>query len=234
MDFDQITILANTIKGAPLSCLFVLALARRPLGNLDLCTATGYGKDTIRSGLAKLQTLGLAEQKSRYHGWELTAAGYHQLNPGNTDLGELSTAVDSEGENLALPVRSSSFKHDMFKESDRTQKQLQLPHCEGEKIALVEILIGECGCPTRRAQAAAEAALGAGSTAVDVELSILRWLAYCRSERGEGITNRGIFIAAKIERSEPCPPDFRPEPGTDLADRIKQLQGVDENDPWIR
>lgn len=232
MDFHEITLLASTLRGAPLSCLFVLALHRQPLGNLDLVAATGYGKDTIRAGLHKLQTLGLAEQESRYHGWTLTPQGYQQLNPGQAGL-------LSEGENLALPLRSSSFKDSLKRDSEDQENQLQLLDSEGEKVALdlITILVRECACPTKRARAATLAALSAGNTATDIELDILRWLAYCRSDQGNGIKNRGVFIAAKIERAEPCPADFKPAMGTELADRIATLEyqiGGDNDDPWIR
>lgn len=225
MDRDALKDLTRALKGAPMSCLFVMLSDETAWGTSELARMTGYSRKTITQGLEKLREMNLAQSHRRFNGWFLTKAGYQlglDMNPQKPALlspngtggegkklpleGEI---LPDEGEKLPLAQRSSSSS---FKESlePLNKKQLLLDHegeklpDEGEKLPLVELLV-KTGCPRRTAQPAIEAALRRGEMPDDIKGQVKAWVMYCQSDLGQGINNRALFIAAKIKNGEPAP-----------------------------
>lgn len=230
MDRATVKKLACTLKGAPLSCLFVMLSEETAWGTLELAEMTNYNRKTISQGLEKLKEAGLAQSHRRFSGWCLTREGYQlaiDLNPQKPALpGPNGTEIEGEkllvegekmplngeklpdeGKKLPLDQRSSSS----IDSNDSLNTKLlllnnegkKLPN-EGEKLLLAELLV-KAGCPRRTAQPAIEAALKRGETSEYVEGQIKAWLSYCQSENGVGINNPPLFIAAKIKNGEPAP-----------------------------
>lgn len=218
MDYNQITMLSNTLKGAPLSCLFVLLLLKRPAGVIELSALTGYSRDTIKDGLRKLKSLDLATTTSRYHGWQLTTSGYQLPLVNSENAGSLMREAEKNG----LPPRSSS-SIDPYNSLDTKQPLLQQTRPKKTDSRLEDLLITRCGCPRRIASKAISTAISEGESSNWVEYDILTWLAYTISPAGKGIRNRGVFIASKIQNGEPCPDYFKPEPGSELALEIDNI-----------
>jgi len=90
--FNLATIRA--LKGAPLSILIAMLIARQPVGEDWLVTITGYSQNTVRSGCKFLTEIQMIQRNGRYHGYVLTN-GAEQLTLGHKELGE--------GQNLTLP-----------------------------------------------------------------------------------------------------------------------------------
>jgi hypothetical protein len=214
--------LTRTLKGSPLTVLFAMLLLRRPLGVTELETITGYDRKTVRKGLKTLQGLMLVTQTQRFFGWQLTDRGYQLPLIG---LEALSLPDSSEAEILPLDPRSSSYLNsisiDQYHMSlnGANQQQLPLPN-EGEFLPLVNLLTDRCGSPPSNAKKAITVALARDSP-LNIEVQILRWLAYCQSKRGRTIQNPGIFIPTRIEQGISAPPDF--EPTGQIGEEIKRL-----------
>ena len=198
MDKPLTMMLATTLRGPGLSCLFVmLNLPPHKIGPKELSTLTGYDRKSVVKGLEKLAALGLASKNgSRYDSWYLTDQGY-QLN--------LYTAYpqsEREGEKLPLPACSSSSS--LLREGKKLPLDFTTTTTsEGEKLLLAALI--SRGCPSRLAQAAVNAALERGQSLADVETEIEAWFAYCESDQGKSVNNPPIFIAAKIKNGEPAP-----------------------------
>lgn len=240
MNKATVTLLAHTLKGSGLSCLFVMLALPQAIGPKDLSAITGYDRKSVTKGLDKLAALGLAENHGRYNSWSLTVQGYQLalFNPRNPDLalngknnGSEGEKLPLEGENFPLPLRSSSSYLNTESLNTESLKQLLPTPSDAEKLPLppeagrlTEILICRCGCPTKRARQAVKAALASDDAPIVIEIDILRWLAYCQSERGQSIQNPGVFIASKIEKAEPCPEYFKVEPGSELDLEITDLE----------
>ena len=61
--------LMSELRGAPLSVLLLLVLKGSMTGNSELCELTGYSKNSVKSGLMKLESLGMVQKLRRYGGW---------------------------------------------------------------------------------------------------------------------------------------------------------------------
>ncbi len=216
MDKPQITMLAHTLKGPGLSCLFVMLGIDIAIGPNELSLLTNYDRKTISKGLEKLAALGLAVKQGRYDSWILTAKGYqlellfvNPQKPGSPINSQ--TPQSREGELLPLgggiitpPTRSSSSYINRDSINPNTSKQQQLQPNEGELLPLAELLVKQ-GCPRRTAQPAIEAALKRSEDKAHIERQITQWLVYCKSNEGEGIKSYPLFVAAKIKNGEPAP-----------------------------
>jgi len=199
MDKPLTMMLATTLRGPGLSCLFVmLNLPPHKIGPKELSTLTGYDRKSVVKGLEKLAALGLASKNgSRYDSWYLTDQGY-QLN-----LYTTYPQSEREGEKLPLPPRSSSS---LLREGEKLPlefKTTTTTTSEGEKLPL-EALTSR-GCPSKLAQAAINAALGRGEDPASIEAEIEAWFDYCESNQGKGINNPNLFVASKIKHGEPAP-----------------------------
>ena len=95
----------NTLKGAPVSCLFAMLVIRKPVRHAWLCQATGYSSNSVTAAIRLLEYLNLiVRAPDRMQGWQVTA-GYtalldcdesgqpadgcpeaHTLNPAQADL----------------------------------------------------------------------------------------------------------------------------------------------------
>lgn len=106
--------LLRDLRGAPLSIIFALIVAKRALSNQDLQKWTGYkDKKSIKEGLERLVEYGVVVNLGRYSGWMLTS-NLNQLPLPFKQLGEgdFFPFDDSEQENL------STGKHDLSTGND--------------------------------------------------------------------------------------------------------------------
>ena len=205
MEKAHITMLAHTLKGEGLSCLFVMLGIKVAIGPKELSILTNYDRKIVTRGLEKLAALGLVMKKGRYDGWVLTAQGYQLellfVNPENSGSPTNSTV---EGDNIPLVQRSSSSLINGDSIYHESLKQLQLQKVEGDDIPLAELLVTQ-GCPRRTALPAIKAALQRDEDATHIKGQIEQWFAYCKSDEGIGINNPPLFVAAKIKNGEPAP-----------------------------
>lgn len=244
MDPTEVMTLAHTLKGAPISCFFVMVILRRAMGASQLATYTGYDRGIVGQALEKLAALGLAARSGYHNSWCLTDKGYQlPLLNGDSlpalDSGQLSLPGTTV-ENLHSPRSSSGFK---LIESVNHEESLKQPQqLELSRISTVEpnglnpdldrltaLLIERCGCPRKTAEAAIRAALDTYTEPTWIELDMLRWLAYCLTEHGQGIRSKGHLIASKLSHAEPCPdwftiPTNETEALTQLNYEVSRLQ----------
>lgn len=78
---------------------------------------------------------------------------------------------------------------------------------DAETARLAEILVARVQCPRPRALQAVATARAADAWPAEIEIEILRWLAWFNSEKTNtaGIRNPAYFIASKIANREPEP-----------------------------
>jgi hypothetical protein len=72
MILDDPLKMVRTLKGAPLSCLFVLHLVNQPVTGKFLCRHTGYSDHSITDALALLEDYRLATCDTHRSNWRLT------------------------------------------------------------------------------------------------------------------------------------------------------------------
>lgn len=85
----------RALKGAPLSVLLALQIARQPVGTAWLSRTTGYSDKPVTSALELLVELGLVTRNSRYNAWQL-ANGRAQLPLTYPELDAEAPADDCE------------------------------------------------------------------------------------------------------------------------------------------
>jgi hypothetical protein len=72
MDDGETTVFFRALRGAPMTILMALLVARKPVGNVWLHETTGYNLETVSKNLDVLQRAGYAQNIRRYDGWCLT------------------------------------------------------------------------------------------------------------------------------------------------------------------
>lgn len=213
--------LIRAIRGAPLTVLFALAVSNQPLGALQLATLTGYSDKTVIAALRTLQEFGMVQRHGRYNAWLPT----HQVR---------QLFLGAEPEILRLPCSSSRDDPDT---QDHLTQPLQ-PETRGtgnfttplptEWQDLVTLLVERCAAPPTLAMRALAQAHAEDFYPEYIRYAILRWLAYCLSEHGRGIKNRGAFIASRIAHGLE-PPEWFTTPKGDLGREIRRAQAAWEN-----
>ena len=201
--------IAHTLKGPGLSCLFIMLALPQHTGPKTLAKQTGYNRRQITKGLEVLAELGLAIKTSRFDGWQLTTEGYqlNLFNPENSDLpleGEIFPLPSLEGE--ILPLVSSSSSLTTTKSSSLKKELLQTTN-EGEKLPLVKMLTKK-SCNPKLANEAIDTALSRGDSPQTIQHNITAWLKYCNSEQGKSIKTPGVVIARRI-RDDIEPPEIK-------------------------
>jgi len=89
--------LVRMLKGAPLSVLFSLMLARRPMGELWLTGVTGYSRTSIWMALKYLVEVGLIQRNDRCEAWVLTGEAQQlPLMPGLVEEADGSLMLDTD------------------------------------------------------------------------------------------------------------------------------------------
>jgi hypothetical protein len=234
LPIDRSATLLRALKGPPLSCLFALLLAHRPLGTNALATRTGYSAKSVTAGLNVLAQLGLAQNHGRYNSW-LPTTRCRQMLLGENGSGPAIPAggVNPETENLRLPPSGSSGatcdpERPILPTTTTTTipsepENLRLPD---EWQELADLLVERCGTPPHRAQTAIAAARDRREQPPQTRYHVLRWFSYCMSDDGNGINNVGAFIASRIQRGIPCPDWHRPEAWSDLAKEIQRAEAA--------
>lgn len=109
--FNLATIRA--LKGAPLSILVAMLIARQPVGENWLVTITGYSQNTVRNGCKFLTEIQMIQRNGRYHGYVLTQDA-KQLTLGQQELGE--------GQNLTLPESTTTITLKKKEDNDSEEK----------------------------------------------------------------------------------------------------------------
>lgn len=98
MSFQFSEDMVRTLKGAPLSCLLILAMERQPVSAQFLERRTGYSDKSVNSALLLLGDMGLATRNARYQ-WQI-AGNATQLPLMN----DLLPAPDPEEESPSIPL----------------------------------------------------------------------------------------------------------------------------------
>jgi predicted transcriptional regulator len=75
----------RALKGAPLSILIAMLIAKQPVGENWLCSITGYSQNTVRKGCQFLIETQMIRRNERYHGYVL-AKGSIQLPLGMEEI----------------------------------------------------------------------------------------------------------------------------------------------------
>jgi hypothetical protein len=225
--------LLRALKGPPLSCLFALLFANRPLGTTTLGTLTGYSAKSVTAGLNVLAQLGLAQNHGRYNGWlPTTHCRQMLLGENGSEPAIPAEGVNRETETLRLPPSGSSGgtcdpERPLSTTTTTTipsePENLRLPP---EWQELADLLVERCGTPPHRAQAAVAAARDRREQPPETRYHILRWFSYCMSDDGNGINNVGAFTASRIRDGIPCPDWHRPEAWSDLAKEIQRAEAA--------
>ncbi|HAF47945.1 MAG TPA: hypothetical protein DCL08_01735 [Anaerolineaceae bacterium] len=115
--FNLATIRA--LKGAPLSILVAMLIARQPVGEDWLITITGYSQNTVRSGCKFLTEIQMIQRNGRYHGYVLTN-GAKQLTLEQREEGKLKEL--GEGQNLTLPESTTTITLNKKEDNDSEEK----------------------------------------------------------------------------------------------------------------
>lgn len=235
MNPTEVMTLAHTLKGAPISCFFVMVILRRAMGASQLATYTGYDRGIIGQALEKLAALGLAARSGYHNSWCLTDKGYQLPLINGAEL----PAIDSS--QLSLPIVTVENPHSAGSSSSKSllidsinqvslkpPLQLELsristvpnPHPDFDR--LTTLLIERCGCPRKTAEKTVQAALADYDDPAWIEINTLRWLAYCLTGHARGINSYGHLIAKKIINGEPCPEWFEiPQNETDQLNHLR-------------
>jgi hypothetical protein len=85
-------VLLRQLKGAPLSCLFALAIEKKPVTQSWLVAMTGYDAKTVRNGLIVLTTFNYAIRIGG-HSWQIASS---------FQLPIMTDEIDPKGEILPL------------------------------------------------------------------------------------------------------------------------------------
>jgi predicted transcriptional regulator len=75
----------RALKGAPLSILIAMLIAKQPVGENWLCSITGYSQNTVRRGCKFLEETQMIRRNERYNGYVL-AKGSIQLPLGMEEI----------------------------------------------------------------------------------------------------------------------------------------------------
>src|SRR3972149_1304285 len=121
MDIPTTAANPNLLRGAPLSCLCALLIARLDgiprVGSKWVQQMTGYGSDAVQEGLEYLRDiLHLATSTGRYEGWQLAGSALQlplgadltEASPGKTD--SRVVVVDPDQEKLS-PTGNQKQQH---------------------------------------------------------------------------------------------------------------------------
>lgn len=110
----------RALKGAPLSILIAMFLAKQPVGESWLISVTGYSQNTIRKGCSFLLETQLILRNGRYQGYVLSK-GAMQLPLGMAEIGE------SHFLTLPTPTTTSTLNkyEDDFSEENAAEEELR-------------------------------------------------------------------------------------------------------------
>ncbi len=159
---------------------------------------------------------------------DVTGTATNSGNP--SDPPDFTAKLCSNTATNCSSSRRCCFK-DSESDSKKQQRQLQTTDFTAKNCSkippdfqpLLELLVDRCGSPAKIARDAVCASARRDDDPDFVRYDALRWLAYCRSDRGKTINAPGIFIARKIERAEPCPDYFQTDYGSPLHAEIRAL-----------
>lgn len=106
------TRLVRELKGAPLSCLLLLGLARQPVSNDWLCRMSGYSGKTVAQAMALLSCSEYQMARRAMGGWILTDGT--QLVLGEAEK------TDQEGERRKFSVSAAAFNNLSIKQDSES------------------------------------------------------------------------------------------------------------------
>jgi hypothetical protein len=219
--------LIRAVRGAPLTVLVTLLLnCDEPMRTEQIIAATGYSKKTVATALSTLRALNLADNHTRCGGWQATAQIQQLLLPAPEEQG---ADLPGEGEILPLPGSSSGFDQDQDQE-DPDPETKTTTTTEGENFSLPEpwqdlvtLLVQRCTTPPATAVQAITRARDENYYPSYIRYEILRWLAFCLSERGRSIRHMGAYIAGRIAKEISCP-DWFTSPNNAMTWEIKRAE----------
>jgi hypothetical protein len=230
MELKQATAFVMSLKGAALSCLFLMYAQRDERRNWtrnDLADLTGWSRERVATGLRRLAVHELVFQQNRSN-WQLTDMGYQLVleKPG-VSLNDSQSQFLNDSVVVGLNTCINTYHGDHEPQPLPAGVSLNDSAESAEPIfrELVQQLV-ECGAaPDKAREAILQAWVGEVSN-LDVELNILWWRAYCVSRNG--IPYPGGLIAARVAEGIKKPKDFQlrdiPERHAELRQDIEDLQ----------
>lgn len=246
--------LIRAIRGAPLTVLVALTMSGQPLGTAQLATLTGYSDKTVTSALLTLQGLGLVQRHGRYQAWLPSSQVGPFLGTGRVEPEiprfadgcgcsrddqpldreepETTTTAEPAGENDGSGTDLERPAHPSAARSGVVDGGSQPPtlhngdrRLSAEWLELAGVLVERCATPPALAHRTLARARDDGYYPEYIRYAILRWLAYCLSDHGKTIKNRGAFIASRIAQGLE-PPDWFSDPHGDLGRDIRRARAA--------
>jgi hypothetical protein len=113
--FEDPIKMVRTLKGAPISCLVAMALAKQSVSHAWLCRHTGYSSHAVTDALALLEDYQLATWSRNRTNWRLTDGakqlplGSDLLESGSEIMNGFRTGIGEDRENRELPPAAASL-----------------------------------------------------------------------------------------------------------------------------
>jgi hypothetical protein len=113
--FEDPILMVRTLKGAPISCLVAMALAKQSVSHAWLCRHTGYSSHAVTTALALLEDYQLATWSRNRTNWRLTHGakqlplGPDLLQTADETTNGFCTAIGEDRENRNLPPAAASL-----------------------------------------------------------------------------------------------------------------------------
>lgn len=119
----------RALKGAPLSILIAMFLAKQPVGESWLISVTGYSQNTVRKGCNFLLETQMVQRNGRYNGYVLSK-GAMQLPLGMAELGE--------SQNLTLPTPPTTTTLNKYEDDFSEGKEAVVSNGRSENDSRLE------------------------------------------------------------------------------------------------
>lgn len=216
----EITLLATSLKGAPISILFVMLSLDQMFGVKDLQAMTGYSKSAVSAGLSRLEALDIVQQTQRFVGWTLTSKGRQLLLPVSSamELGKV------EGEKKALGSLASSSSYLDLRSSEKATptsfedensalaEENEIDYENGDLSGLpdyescvtaLEVLV-EAGVYESVARRRIRQALRGGWTCPVIQEQTQKWVARFETRQARLNFPHGVAAASMVAKCEEC------------------------------
>ena len=224
LNVDGNRMILRALKGAPVSVVLALMMARGGLGVRELQGWTGYSDKPVRAALRVLGELGLVQRHAYHSGWLLTARGRQMVLGEGATPENLRSAGSSSGSSLIDGVR---VLPETTTTTTVTPENFRSEHAPGfEELGkdwrhvVGRVLCKHCGMGRRRAESVVLECAAAGRFPGQVAYEALIWLAYCQDEERSTINNPAGFIASRVGGCVSPPAGYCPPSGFKLWPKV--------------
>jgi hypothetical protein len=127
--FEDPILMVRTLKGAPISCLVAMALAKQSVSHAWLCRHTGYSCHAVTDALALLEDYQLATWSRNRTNWRLTHGakqlplGADLLESGSEIMNGFCPHIGEVRENRELPLAAASLSLS-YKDTAEEEKKI--------------------------------------------------------------------------------------------------------------